>query len=287
MIAAGTRYITHPSRTDWIRLWNIGDIHYGNKACALKEVRRDVDEIRRDPYSFWVGMGDMAEYIGFTDPRFDPSVIPPDMSVRNMASLGKVLTEAIRDIFAPIKHKCLGMLFGNHEFKYEKKAAQQSMLVDWHAWLCRELEVPNMGYCALTDICFVRRGKGHPKLVASSPTGTSSRFRLFAHHGAGGAITPAGKLNTLKKAMDNFDADIYFLAHVHDQQALRDVRITANDRCDRLTERVRLGIITGAYLKTYAQNVITYGEERMYPPTTLGASHVKIKPETREMVGQV
>jgi hypothetical protein len=46
-------------------------------------------------------------------------------------------------------------------------------------------------------------------------------------------------------------------------------------------------VISGSYLKTYAQGVTSYGEQKGYEPTTLGAAWVAIKPQTRDIWGRV
>lgn len=287
MEASGKRYIVHPSRSDRLTVWNLSDIHYGNKACAVNVLKADVEHIRTDPYDFWVGGGDYAEYIGLHDNRFDPDSVAEILKVKDMGHLGKTLMESVRDLLKPIRHKCLGLLLGNHEKKYQV-ATEQTHL---HAWLCTELEVPNLEYSAMFDVVFVRNPHvKSPRLTMTNPyQGKYSRqsFRFFVHHGAGYAQTPGGKLNRLVKFMQMFDADIYMVAHVHDQVGRRLVQVGADDNCTKLRERVRLGVISGSYLKTYAKGVNTYGEQRGYEPCPLGASHVSILPETREFSGEI
>jgi hypothetical protein len=288
MEASGTRYIFHASRSDEFSIWNLSDVHYGNKACALDQFKRDVDVIKKDPFAFWVGGGDYAEYISMRDRRFDADTISDDLSIADLGKLGAVLTMRVATLLKPIRHKCLGLLFGNHEASYQR-AQEQSNL---HGWLCTELGVPNLGYTSFFNVSFVRKPR-HSKtpelrMDRKDIKGHSAqRFRVFAHHGAGGATTPGGKLNRLIQYMHAFDADIYMIGHVHDQKGQRLVQITSNDACDKIVARERLGIISGSYLKTYAQGITTYGEEKGYAPVPLGASFVRIKPETREMRGEV
>jgi len=150
--------------------------------------------------------------------------------------------------------------------------------------------VPDLRYCALLDIVFQRRArikKPMLSLTVSSPSsthdGNSSSFRVFAHHGAGYATTPGGKLNRLVQFMQSFDADIYYCGHVHDHVARKEPAIGADRTCKKLIERLRIGVISGSYLKTYHQGTTTYGEQRGYRPTSLGAAVVSICPETRKL----
>lgn len=286
MEAGGRRYISHPSRKDKFRIWNIADIHTGNLACAEEKLKGDVKEIQEDPYSFWVGGGDYAEYIHYSDKRFDPSCI--DQNTKDhLGMIGMAQAKHVKELLWPIKDKCLGMLFGNHEQKYAVGMNQESL----HQWLCCEFGVENLGYCAFMDLVFVRLpGSKKPKLTreslsATTPNGEGSRFkqRCFLHHGCGHAITRAGKMNKLQEMMRYFDADIYFAAHVHEQLGITDVQITTDEACTKLKDRVRVGVITGSYLKTYAQGITTYGEIKGYRPTLLGSVYVTIEPDKKEV----
>lgn len=285
MIAAGTRYISYPSRADWFTIWNLSDLHYGNKACAVDRLKEDVERIRRDPYSFWFGGGDYAEYISFRDRRFDAETITADLQIKDLGRLGRVLTERVRDILMPIRGKCLGLLYGNHENSYARENDQR----DLHGWLCTELGAANLDYSAFVDVAFCRLG-GTPRIHAERPVkegGETTGYRFYLHHGAGCAVTPGGKLNRLIQFMHAFDADIYMIGHVHDKKGQRLVRMGVDRYCNKIVAKESLGIISGSYLKTYAQDVTSYGEIRGYSPTALCAAFVRVRPNTRDMKGEV
>lgn len=284
MEAAGKRWIVHPHKSDVFKIWNLSDLHMMSRACAEKDLRRDVELIRDDPFSFWIGGGDYCEFVGRTDKRFDPDSVAEWVSIKDLGRLGDLGYRTVRDLFKPIAHKCLGLLLGNHEKLYALHQEQH----DRQTWLCQELNAVNMQYSALLDVVFARRAGQirlqhvHPKKAYHCDT-----FRIFCHHGAGHAQTPGGKLNKLIQAMQGFEADIYFLGHVHDKVGRREPVIGANAACTKLEARQRLGIISGSYLKTYAQGVTTYGEQRLYRPVCLGAAWVTIRPETGEMHGEI
>jgi hypothetical protein len=284
MEAAGKRYVLYRPRTAKIKIWNLSDIHWMSKACAEDEVRADIKRIKDDPYSFWLGGGDYCDFIGHSDKRFDPDAVAEWVNVKDLGDLGRVGMTQLRDLFWPIKHKCLGLLIGNHEKKYELKTENDSL----HAWLCEELEVPNLQYSAFFDLVLCRGPVKRPRLQMESPSYTSRRqFRVFCHHGAGFATTPGGKLNKLIQFMQSFEADLYFCGHVHDRTARKEPTITVDKNCKKLTHRSRLGVIAGSYLKTYQQGVTTYGEQRGYRPTALGASVVEITPLNEDAMAMV
>lgn len=287
MEAAGKRYIAHPSRTDRIRIWCLSDIHWMNKACAEGHVKRDIQTIADDPHSFWVGGGDYVDFIGYRDKRFDPDSVAEWVTVKDLGDLGKRGMTRVRDMFLPIKNKCLGLLIGNHEKRYELATDHESL----HHWLCEELGVRSLEYCALFDLVFVRSQRTRkPKLMAERPeyrSGSAVSVRVFVHHGAGYAQTPGGKLNRLVQFMKSFEADLFFCGHVHDHVARKEPTIGANSDCTKLMEHVRLGVVSGSYLKTYSQGTCSYGEQRGYRPTSLGAATARIYPETRELSAEV
>lgn len=292
MEAAGQRIIWHGSQTDEFKIVYFSDLHLMAKACAMKQIIQQRDEILNDPFTFWIGGGDYGEFIGFQDhTRFDPDAVDEGVTVADLARLGKVTYEKVRDIFAPIKHKCLGLIVGNHEKQYMRRMQQE----DLHSWLCTELGVANLGYSCFMDLVFCRAaGWDGPELMSKRPprrgahrhNGTET-FRVFCHHGAGAAQTKGGKINRLVKFMENFEADIYFMGHVHDQMGARLTPLTANKDCTEITHNTKLGVISGSFLRTYCQGVTTYGEQKGYAPVTLGAAWVRVKPFTRELWGRV
>jgi len=287
MEASGKRYIVHGSRSDEFTIYDISDIHLLNRACDKKRLAQDVKHIADDSHAFWVGGGDNAEYISPTDKRFDPEAVDPDITVADLGSLGRATTDRVRDIFWPIRHKCLGLAFGNHEDTFIRSKGT----IDLHAYLCTLLSVPNLRYSALFDVVFVRNPHvKKPRLIFAAPPEqkfTRETFRVFVHHGAGYAQTEGGKLNKLVQFMNRFEADIYMVGHVHDQIGKRIVEIGADAPCEHLVARERVGIIAGTYLRTYQQGMTTYGEKRGYQPVPLGCTFVKIRPETRQIKAEI
>jgi hypothetical protein len=287
MEAAGKRYIWHSSRQNVFRIWNLSDIHWMAKGCAESDVKRDIKTIANDPNSFWLGGGDYCDFIGYRDKRFDPDAVAEWVPLKKLGELGKYGREQIRDLFKPIRHKCLGLLIGNHERKYEVATEQES----WHHWLCEELQVPYLGYCCLFDVVFIRTAhKGEPTLRMECPprgNSTASRFRVFAHHGAGYATTPGGKLNKLIQFMQSFEADLYFCGHVHDHVARKEPTLGVDEEARKIVQRERLGIVAGSYLKTYNQGSISYGEQKGYRPTSLGPAVAVVNPEAREFHAEI
>ena len=289
MEAAGKRYILYGSRSDQLTIWHLADLHLMSKACAEDVLKKDIARIKDDPYSFWQGGGDYCDLIGCDDRRFDPDAVAEWVNVNDLGRLGKVGMKRVAELLEPIKHKCLGLLTGNHEKTYERHKEQAGL----HGWLCTELGVPNLEYCALFDVVFIRdpEVKAKPRLLATDspfPLGfTTKTYRIFAHHGSGFATTPGGKLNKLIQFMQSFVADVYFCGHVHDKVGRREPALGADKTCTKLVAIERLGVISGSYLKTYQQGVTTYGEMRGYRPVSLGAAWVRFEPDKGKMYAEI
>ena len=288
MIPGGVRWVYYKSRKAEVRLWWTGDWHVGNRGCAIDELKDDIAAIAADPYALWLGGGDYSDCVNYRDRRFDPEAISNDISVEELGHLGHALGERVRDLMKPIAGKCLGLLYGNHEDKYMQNTDAQQL----HSWLCEELGVPNLGYSTVFDIRFTRRPriKTPIRLAGCTPghhpprNGDKWSVRVFAHHGAGYAQTPGGKLNKLRSAMDFFPgADLTLLAHVHEQKVEPSVVLDCDQNCTRIVQHRRRGAISGTYLRTYVEGAAGYGEKKLYRPVPLGMTEIRFMPNKQDM----
>jgi len=252
--------------TNWgaqYRLWPIGDIHWGARGCAEQLVDATLRRIEQDPKALWIGCGDYFDLISPRDKRWDPENIDPRHRAAFFKRMGGEMITYGAQKLAPIRKKCLGLLEGNHEFSYSQQV-DRAMCRD----LADELKVPFLGYSCFKDLVF-QKGK------------RTLRVRIMAHHGAGSAQTVGGKINKLKSFMQSVDADIVLMGHVHIAGDLQMVELKANDNCSDLGANIKLGVISGTYLKTYEANkdgASSYGERRGYEPVPLGSPCVIIEP---------
>jgi hypothetical protein len=281
MNAQGQRYVVYDGDPTF-DIWHFSDLHLFSQACSINRLMNDISACRANPYGLALGGGDYCDFINYHDKRFDPDSVESALRVRDLGRLGKLGVTRVKKLFMPIRHKILGMAQGNHEFLYAKYTEYQ----DLHKDMCTRLRVPDLGYCSLFDLIFIRCPGATPRLLELGegiPSFDESHtYRIFVHHGAGFASTPGGKMNRLIGFMNSFRADIYFCGHVHDQVARREPVISADNNCKNLVAHDRIGVISGSYLKTYDQNSITYGEQRGYHPVALGAARVLIRPMTDE-----
>jgi hypothetical protein len=231
-----------------------------------KLVDRTIAAIRDDPKSYWIGMGDFFDLIGWTDNRFDPTQIHDTHKNAYFERLGLSMVDYGVKKFGPIAHKCVGLLEGNHEWKYENKTDE--VIVEA---LADKLHIPYMGYSCFRDIVFQNSQR-------------EERFRIAAHHGAGWARTTGGKVNRLIAFMNSFEADIYIMGHIHAKMDHEQSKIAANEDCTELNQVVRLGVVSGSFNRGYLEgNKAGYVERALLPPAALGAPYITIVPDSREL----
>ncbi len=246
-------------RPDTIRVYPIGDVHGGTKHCAEEKLQRQIKKIKDDPYAYWIDMADKCEFIAPSDPRWDSGAIADWVHPDNVAVDE---SEWYMDMFSPIKDKCLGLLEGNHELSIKRHSH-----IDVQKNICEGMGLDNLGYACFIRLCFTRGGRN------------SIHFTGFFTHGAGCAITAGAKLIRLQRLMDNFDADIVASGHVHDIVTYTKPYMTL-DKENHIKQRVKVGAMTGCWFRTYTEGVSSsYGEQKNFPPVTLGCPVFTIIPD--------
>jgi hypothetical protein len=245
------------------KLFCLGDIHAGTIHCVEDHVRKKIDEIKNTKNALWIGMGDYAEWITPKDKRFDPNLksiaewVEPD-------NVAHCQTEWLTKLFEPIKNKCVGLLYGNHENSI-RVYNHDNVIKN----LCDNLGVDNLGYSCFLRLFFKRENSKEVHLVKGAFT-----------HGSSGAITEGAKLMALMRFMKSFDADIYGYAHIHDYIPKSYTRLKVSDT-GRIKNSAAIGCTTGAWFRTYTDgNIASYGEQKVYPPNELGCAMFVLNPNT-------
>ena len=238
-----------------------GDLHLGTIHCAENDIKRKVEEIRDNPNAMWIGMGDMAECITPRDKRWDPSALAIPKWVEQ-DDIARSQSKKVVSTLAPIRDKCVGLLYGNHEDSIRRYNHDNI-----HKWICDDLEVPNLGYSAFVHFIFRRKKSAEAHMVKGAFT-----------HGTGGARTEGGKINYLTRFMRDFDANIYGYAHTHNIQ-LHSPEILGTSDNLLIRAKGKVGALTGCWFKTYTQGIIaSYGEMKVYSPTRIGCPVFIITP---------
>lgn len=261
MIAGGQHIIKRVSRRAEYRFWCLGDIHWGHAGCHEKEVKRTIARIEEDPRAYWWGMGDYWDLVTWGDKRFDPAGISKEHRGAHFQGLAREMIDFGYELFKPIRKKCLGLLEGNHEWKYNVviRGGDAPMAQDLsNALSTKSHPVPFLGYSAFKDIVFA----------------DIIKVRWYIHHGAGSAQTKGGKLNRLLRFVNSRDADIIAMGHVH--AILDDIKpvLAADAKCEEITALNKLSLLTGSYLKGFDHDESgssSYVERAGFDPCAIGS----------------
>ena len=101
------------------KLYAISDIHAGTIHCVEDKIQDKVAQIAKEKDAYWIGVGDYGEFITPHDKRFDPS----QKSIADWIKTDDIAhcqEEWITKLFDPIRKKCIGLLYGNHEDNIRK-----------------------------------------------------------------------------------------------------------------------------------------------------------------------
>jgi len=173
-----------------------------------------------------------------------------------------------RKIFKPLEEagQLIGIGTGNHEEEIHKRHDD-----DIIRNLCRDMGVPYAGYQTFYVLKFIRAGKQTHELV------------IHSWHGAGSAQSEGARLMRLTRLVNEIEADIYLMGHLHAMTAHTPDRLVYRNGKVR---SVKLSAtICGSWLKTYNQpepdeiQDPTYGEEKGYKPSRIGMPIIRITPD--------
>ncbi len=258
------------SLDDPIRIHALGDFHVGAAGCAEGRLRRAIQYVATDRGSLVLLMGDLGDYIGTSDKRWDAATIAPDMKITDLADWGQVLTDRILDICSPLvgSPRLIGVLEGNHEHTY---SVRHHEAVTEH--IAAGLRCPALGYTALIGI--------EAKAPAESRT-----IWILAGHGSGGGGLEQTKIGrTLKTAAACEGINLFVSGHSHTcQTAIVPPRLVPgpDDQLDDDRD-VAETVVCGTYLRTYGPGFSGYGERGGYPPAHLGHPLIHVLPRTGEV----
>lgn len=251
-----------------IRVMPISDIQYIDPESS------DVERLKK--YIRW-GMKKKVYFLGLGDyiDTASPSnrAIVRDMRSRAYDSVRKMIDTAanevlgeLYDVLEPTTGRWLGVLKGHHYWEFEKGETSDAVLA-------RKLHATLLGHCAFIGLRF---------------KGTGQVAWIWAHHGAGGGITPGSALNRLRPIVENFRAHVYVMGHQHKTSVLPmpwvEPAIDAKGHPTMIGSK-RLLVSVGGFLRGYMQGNVgpmgevegSYVEQKMLPPTQLGSVVLKFR----------
>jgi predicted phosphodiesterase len=265
------RVIEYKSRSDWLRIVPLFDLHLGNAACDEKLLRETVEDIAADPMCWWIGGADYADFINKKDRRYKETAMASWLWGVNDISKRQIVKVA--DVLKPIKNKCLCLLKGNHEedilMKYERDV--YTTLVD--------LVKPDGDTPVMMGVQGFLRLR--LRMVASTGVNTSVwTVIIYLHHGYGGGRLEGGDALALGRIFKDYDCDIALMGHRHKRHAISRMQLSVNRAGSKIRERHQVAAFCGSFLKGYSEDEV-YPENKGLPPQPLGPVEIRIQPDKK------
>ncbi len=252
-------------RSDVFTLYPFFDSHLGAVESAESALIEKVKECANLGHlGLALGGGDWCDCITHNDRRFSMNGLAYWVEKSNIVDSQR---RRARKIFNPITEQgqWLGIGCGNHE----------EMIHAFHdddviRNLCRDMNAIYAGYQTFYVLKFRRAGK------------ITHTVTIHSWHGSGAAQTEGARLSRLTRLVNDMEADIYLMGHLHTITTYTPDRLTIQNGRIR---SVRLAAaICGSWLKTYNQpdkgEILdpTYGEKKGYKPSRIGMPLIKITP---------
>jgi len=235
-----------PDSWKTIQLAPLYDVHIGSGEHDAETFGRHLKWLTDTPDVLSFNGGDLFENANKYSPG--ASVIAQKKSPEEQ------ILDSTR-IVAPIQHKLLFSLPGNHEDRTMNGAGMDSA-----ARLATDLKLPYFpDYC----FCTIKwRGQN---------------FRILAHHGTGAAQTPGAQRNAARKDLPWTKFDIYWTGHLHQPMADVVYQTDFNQETGRVVERSAIVMISPSYLKYFGG----YAAKKRFAPGIRGLGVVTLNEDGR------
>ena len=219
-----------------IKVAPIADLHYGAKEFKKEKFAEYVNWIKQNDNVFCFLAGDIFENCS-------------GESNRGVSIFDQVLTptqqrEDVMRLLAPIAHKILWAVPGNHENRSRKYD------FDPLEYVCNKLDIPYFQEPVYVDVIW-----------------NDYVFTFFCQHGKSGSLTEGGKLNAAARPLE-FQEHVHFtiMAHVHDAKTIRPTRIVRDRVNFKLIEKKQYVVICPAFLDYFG----SYAARAVYKPGAWG-----------------
>jgi predicted phosphodiesterase len=263
---------------DTFHLFPFSDSHLGARESAEAHLIHRVAECTAyGRCGLAVGVGDWVDSITKNDKRFRMNGLATWVEKSNIIQSQR---KRACEVYSPLVEagQLLEIGTGNHEEEIHHRHDD-----DITRNICSDLKVPYGGYTCFLILIF-----------KSATTGAEWPVTIHAWHGAGAAQTEGARLNRLMRLVNDIQADIYLMGHLHAMTSHTPDKLVCRNGVIK-SEKLA-ATITGSWLKTYMQptnmipDVITgipalekldpsYGEEKGYKPSRIGSPVINITPD--------
>lgn len=217
------------------------DVHFGQKAHKFEKFRSYLRWIEDTPNVYVILGGDLMEN-AIDDGRgmtYD-QIHNPESQFNQMYRM-----------LAPIAHKVLVSVPGNHEERTYKKTG-----IDIAAVMAQRLNVPYFAGPTFLDVLYA-----------------GQRFTFYVWHGRGNSQTKGGKMNAAGRAR-KFTSLVHFYVsgHTHDRVCEAETMLYPNPLTCTLEQKQQWTIVAPSFLDWYD----TYAYRAGYPPPAKGGVSMEL-----------
>lgn len=207
-----------------LEILQITDIQFGHKQCKIEKLQEYIDWVLAEENRYVVLGGDLVD-AGHAQSKGSP-----------FEQIGDPQTEtwALCDKLAPIRHRVLGYVGGNHERR----------------------SIPTFGDIGKTIATILKVPYSPGKQHIDVKFGDHAPFKISMHHsGPGGGGTIGGLANGLAKLMSQGDSQLYLCGHLHRSMLVTDFREFRDGAGEMKFEKI-MGARGSSFLGSYG----TYSE---------------------------
>lgn len=231
-----------PSFKGTLTIAPLFDVHYGHFAHKNTKFQSYIRWIAETKNVYAILGGDM-----FENAIDDGRGMSYDQAHNPESQL-----EYMKKALAPIAHKCLVSVPGNHEERTYKKTG-----IDVARILADSLQIPYFAGPVLLDIL-----------------ANDQRWTLYIHHGRGNSQTKGGKMNAANRPK-TFTSMVHFFVsgHVHDRVCESETILYPNPLTCRLEQKEQWTVIAPSFLGWNG----TYAYKAEYKPPAKGGVSIELR----------
>ena len=243
-------------------IYFLGDIHEGAANYQQTAFQNAVKLIQNEADA-WIGMGDYIDAINHLDPRFNPKEVGAKYSLNDLDDFPRVQCYFLLKELDPIKDKCLGLIYGNHEDSYRKHNT-----FDVVNYLSERLGCDNLGHKAWISLNFrFNANKSIP-------------YKIVVMHGSGGGggMREGAPLNRVHDVFRWDMADAHVIGHLHQAGISRPVY--NRFEYGMVRREPSWFAVNGCFLSKTELDTEGYSEQKAGMESSIGAIKLTICPHS-------
>jgi hypothetical protein len=257
------------------------DIHFGIKNCDIDAFKKELEEAKERNARIILN-GDVFDAIfPRGDPRWNPSLLIPQLVDRDDAPLYAV--QLMADILNPCINQIDMIGMGNHEYavyKYNQINMTDLLVMMLNQRLNGNHKILYGGYTGYLG--YGIGDKNHYKAL-----------KILYHHGSGGSSPVTKGMIDVNRKEVNWDYDIFLFAHKHNRFAVSNGRIQPVFRKDGgyIYWTDNRAIQTGSFYRNYSASkdegtkIPPYEEVKEHQPKPIGGVFFNVKLERAYIKG--